>query len=128
MVTQRAPLPTLVDNTAAEARRKFGKLRLKPVLAVQAQAAGGTFVALEVRWATPLVANSLKVVLRRGDPTDPDVAAQLKIDDDAMTATGTLDVGGVGVVMVAAEGEFLAQLAPVRTVHLSASAAAYLPS
>lgn len=120
--------PTLIDLTAAQARAKFGKLRLRPSQAVQATAAGGTFVALQLRWGTCLVPDTLKVVLRRGDPVDADVTARLTIDEQAMMATGTLDTGGVGTVVVEASGEFLAQLAPMRNILLQASSAAYLPA
>ena len=115
----------LIHNTAAEWKKKFGRQLPLPSLTVWVAAIGGTFVGVQVRWTTHLADNSLRVVLATGEEVD--ITAQLTIDVDAMTATGDIDTGSVGVQVVRASGEFLARLVPTRSVILSATGSAYLP-
>ena len=123
MVTRKLD-DTLIVNAASEARRKFGGLKLVPSLAVDVVAIGGTFIHVQVGWTTHLAEGSLKVVLDNGAQTD--ITARLALDPVAMTASGDIDTGAVGVQVVRASGEFLARLAPLQSVVLGATGAAYL--
>ena len=124
MATKPTLTDPLIPNRAGDALQKFGKLRLKPSLAIDVVAEGGTFLWVRATWTTVMAEGSLLVRLDGRS----DVTAQLAIDADEMSASGSIDAGGVGIHQVTAEGEFLAALAPLRTVRLTATGSAYLPA
>jgi len=99
---------------------KFRTVKLKPSLRVYAHCEG-TWVYVEAAWTSFLAQGSLKVFIDGRD----DITSKLSVDEAAMKATGTVDVGGVGLHLVEASGEFLASLLPTRTVLLKASSDAY---
>ena len=111
------PVPAAIDMKLLE---KFRRVKLKPSLRVYAHCEG-TWVYVEAAWTSFLAGGSLKVVIDGRD----DITSKLTVDEAAMKATGTVDVGGVGLHLVEASGEFLASLLPLRTVVLNASSGAY---
>ena len=113
----------LVVKPNAALLDKLAKARLRPSLVIRCAAAGGTFAHIEVAWTTLLVDGTLRVVC----DGSRDITALLQVDDAGMTASGTVDLQGVGLHVLGAAGQFLARLSPLGTVALEASGSVYFP-
>ncbi len=98
-------------------------MRLRPSINLYACAAGATFAYVRVSWTTVLIEGTLQVLVDQSR----DITAELKVDESAMKASGTVDLQGVGLHRLDAQGEFLARLLPLATIRLSTSGGVYLP-
>lgn len=113
----------LVKKPNAALLEKIAKTRLRPSLVVQCGAVGGTFAHVEIAWTTLLVDGTLRVVC----DGNLDITSLLEVDETTLTASGTVDLKGVGLHVIDATGQFLSRLVPLGTIALEASGSVYMP-